>query len=74
MLLRTFALRFHGMKVFTESFLKEGKAKKIVVVGLKETGKSTIVLKFLYDYPDLESSANEENYTTSIKFLNFLFP
>ena len=48
--------------------LKEAKRKKILVVGLGDTGKSSIILKFLYGFPDARNYGPEESYFTSIKY------
>mmetsp|Transcript_41766 Transcript_41766/g.37196 ORF Transcript_41766/g.37196 Transcript_41766/m.37196 type:complete len:80 (+) Transcript_41766:228-467(+) len=42
-------------------------------MGLHDTGKSSIALKFLYDFPDASNHGPEENYYTSIKFKNESF-
>jgi len=54
--------------------VKEAKRKKILVVGLGDTGKSSIILKFLYGFPDARNYGPEESYFTSIKYQreNFL--
>jgi len=43
-------------------------------MGYNDTGKSSIALKFLYDFPDASNLGPEENYYTSIKYKaeNFL--
>jgi len=50
--------------------LPANKRKKILIVGLKDTGKSSLLLKFLYDFPDASSQNVEESYFTSIKYKN----
>jgi len=37
-------------------------------MGYNETGKSSITLKFLYNFPDASNLGPEENYYTSIKY------
>ena len=46
---------------------KEYKTKKILVIGLSDTGKSSITLKFLYGFPDVLNRGSEENHYTSMK-------
>ena len=49
-----------------KSQIKNLKSKKIIIVGLKNTGKTTLLLKFLYDFSGFEETCSEENYTTSL--------
>jgi len=51
----------------SKNALNEAKRKKILVVGLGDTGKSSIILKFLYGFPDARNYGPEESYFTSIK-------
>jgi len=46
---------------------KEYKTKKVLIIGLSDTGKSSITLKFLYGFPDVLNHGSEENHYTSIK-------
>jgi len=46
---------------------KNQPTKKILLMGLNSTGKSSIALKFLFDFPDASNHGPEENYYTSIK-------
>jgi len=50
------------------SVLSTHKTKKILIMGYNETGKSSITLKFLYNFPDASNLGPEENYYTSIKY------
>ena len=51
----------------TRGNAKAAKTKKVLVVGLDQTGKSSIILKFLYDFPDAKNYGPEESYFTSIR-------
>ena len=51
-----------------QSLLSNHKTKKILIMGYNETGKSSITLKFLYNFPDASNLGPEENYYTSIKY------
>lgn len=53
---------------YKRNLLKNAKNKKILIMGYNETGKSSIVLKFLYDIPDASSLGPEENYNTWLKY------
>ena len=54
------------------ALLKNYKTKKVLIMGYNDTGKSSITLKFLYDFPDASNLGPEENYYTSIKYPNLL--
>jgi len=45
----------------------EYKTKKILIMGLSDTGKSSMTLKYLYGFPDASNQGTEESHYTSIK-------
>jgi len=48
----------------------EYKTKKILIMGLSDTGKSSMTLKYLYGFPDASNQGTEESHYTSIKYKN----
>jgi len=58
-----------GMENRRSLLQKNYKTKKVLIMGLNHTGKSSIALKFLYDFPDASNHGPEENYYTSIRYL-----
>jgi len=59
---------FLTMDTTRRTMIGEYKTKKILIMGLSDTGKSSMTLKFLYGFPDAANPGTEESHYTSIKY------
>lgn len=59
---------FMNIEKFNKAALsKKCLTKKILLIGAPNTGKTSMVLKFLFDFSETSSHGPEENYYTSLK-------
>jgi len=58
------------MDTTRRTMIGEFKTKKILIMGLSDTGKSSMTLKFLYGFPDAANQGTEESHYTYIKYKN----